>query len=135
MANEILKDGLHKIIFEDSDVQSNLGQTIIITTEDKIEICLMKYLEDLENKRSWLTPFGLLLSIVLTFLTTDFKEWIIPKETWQAIFIVAEIIFLGWLAISIKRAWQTKSIKDVLEEIKKSQIKRDKSGKIDENNT
>lgn len=132
MAGEILRDSLHKIIFEDSDVQSNLGQIIIISTEDKIELCLMKHLKDLENKRNWITPLGLFLTVTLTFLTTDFKDWVVSKETWQAIFIIAGIIFLVWLIVSTVKAWQSKTVKEILEEIKKSSIKRDDEGKIDE---
>ncbi len=133
--SKILKNGLHKLIFAHSEVQSSLGEIIIISTEDKIELCLMKHLEDLETKRSWITPFGLFLAVILTFLTTDFKEWLLPKETWQAVFFVAGVIFLGWLVLAVKKAWRIKTVEDVLKEIKKSAIKPDKEGKIDENST
>jgi hypothetical protein len=132
---EILKDSLQKLMVENSKVKSSLGEIIIISTEDKIELCLMKHLGDLENKRGWITPFGLLLTVFLTFLTTDFKEWYISKETWQAIFLIAEAIFLGWLIIAVIKARRTKSVKDILEEIKKSSIKFDDEGKIDEDIT
>lgn len=132
MAGEILQDGLQKIIFKDSEVKSNLGQIIVISTEDKIELCLIKYLKCLENKKSWITPLGLLLAITLTLLTADFKDHFFPKQTWQAIFIIADIIFFLWLIISSIKAFKTKTVKDVLEEIKKSSIKRNKEGKIDE---
>jgi len=132
---EILKDGLQKMIVENSKVKSSLGEIIIISTEDKIELCLMKHLGDLENKSGWITPFGLLLTVILTFLTTNFKEWYLSKEAWQAVFLIAGAIFLGWLIIAVIKAWRTKSVKDILEEIKKSSIKFDDEGKIDEDIT
>lgn len=133
--SEILKDGLQNLILKNSKVQSSLGEIIIISTEDKIELCLMKHLSDLEQKNQWITPFGLLLTVILTFLTTDFKEWIFPKEMWQAVFFIAAVIFLGWLLIAIRRAWRIKTVKDILAEIKKSSIKLDDEGRIDESST
>ncbi|MFA5360193.1 MAG: hypothetical protein WC349_04535 [Patescibacteria group bacterium] len=85
--SEILKNSLHKLILDNSDVTSNLREIIIISTEDKIELCLIKYLKDLEEKKSWIAPVGLLLTIILTFLTTEFKTWGFSKEIWQAIFL------------------------------------------------
>jgi hypothetical protein len=82
---EILKDSLQKLMVENSKVKSSLGEIIIISTEDKIELCLMKHLGDLENKRGWITPFGLLLTVFLTFLTTDFKDTVLTMlfTLWQ----------------------------------------------------
>lgn len=122
---EILKDGLQKMIFNNSKVRSTLGEIIIITTEDKIQLCLLKHLGDLEEKRGWITPFSLLITIIVTFLTTDFKDWWFKKETWEAVFLLAGVFFLMWLLWATKKAWPIKTVKDVLEEIKESSIKYD----------
>jgi len=119
----ISQDGLDKYILDNSEIKTNLGQTIIITTEDKIRLCLMNYLNALQEKRGWLTPLSLALAIVLTFLTTDFKKWILPKEGWQAFFLIALIIFLSWFIIALIKSFKTKTLDDVVGEIKKTQIK------------
>lgn len=132
---KILQDSLHKVVLENSSVQSNLGEIIIICTEDKIELCLMNYLEDLGKKNSWKTPLGLLMAVILTFLTTNFKEWLLTKETWQAIFVIAGVIFFLWLLITIKNAGKAKTVKEVLEEIKKSSIKFNQDENADDDST
>lgn len=122
--NKIQKNGLKEAVFNDSEVVTNLGENIIFTTEDKIRICLMNHLGNLEEKRGWLTPLGLFLTIILTFLTTDFKEWFLPKATWQAIFIILGFVFFLWLIIAIVKAIKAKTIEDILEVIKKSRISK-----------
>ena len=122
----ITKDGLKKIIFKSSQVESSLWEIIVVTTEDKLELCLMKHVKDLEDKNWWITPLGLFLTVLLTFLTTEFKSfgWI-KQETWQAIFIIAGAIFFVWLIVALKKSWKAKTIKDILDEIKKSSLKID----------
>ena len=116
----ILQETLTKESLEKSQVHLNLGEGFIVTTEDKVKLCLIEHLKNLEKKNSWITPLGLLITVILTFLTTDFKNWIIPKYTWQAIFLISGVIFFGWLIYGIYTFCKAKTIDDVVGEIKKS---------------
>ncbi|GEM_PF-3931108 len=118
----ILKEGLHKLIFENSEVKSSLGEIIIVSTEDKISLSLIRHLRRIGEKRSWITPLSLLLTIVITFLTTEFKTWIFVKETWQAVFLIAGGIFFLWFIWVVPRAFKSVTENDVLDEIKRGSL-------------
>lgn len=116
----ILQETINKEILEKSKVHLNLEEGFIITTEDKIKLCLIRYLKGLEKKNSWITPLGLLITVIVTFLTTDFKDWLFSKYTWQAIFLISGAIFFVWLIFAFFVLCKTKTIEDIVEEIKKS---------------
>jgi hypothetical protein len=123
--SEILDQNLSQLILNNSTVKSALGETVIVSTEDKIRICLMNYLKDLSEKKEWLVPFGLFLSILLTFLTTDFRDTFgISKENWKIIFIIAEISFFVWLCKAGVKAGFAMTVEQVLDKIKKTSMKQ-----------
>jgi len=123
--SEILDENISRLILNSSTVKSALGETVIVSTEDKIRICLMKYLEDLSEKKEWMVPFGLFLSILLTFLTTDFRDTFgVSKENWKIIFVVAEIGFFIWLCKTLIKAGFAMNVEQVLDKIKKTSMKQ-----------
>jgi len=110
-----------------SEVYLNVSQEVIITTEDKVHLCLSKYLKRIEKKRSWITPLGILVAIVLTLVTSTFNDIGLDAPTWRAIFILGGIISLGWLVRSIKEALQSQKIEDIVGELKKGSQTKTKS--------
>jgi hypothetical protein len=85
-----------------SDVHINVSQNLIITTEDKLRLCLSEHLKRMERKNSWITPLGILIAILVTLVTSTFKDVGLSADTWRAIFIIAGVLSLGWLIWSIK---------------------------------
>jgi hypothetical protein len=84
-----------------NQICSNTKSDLIEITEDKLENILIKFLSDYRNSTIWLTPFGIFLSLLLTFLTADFKNFLnISKEIWYAIFYVTLAISLIWTLYS-----------------------------------
>lgn len=81
----------------------NIDQNLITTTEDKLELLLIKYANKLENKKSWLTPLGIFITLFLVPLTTEkFKDaFSIPAAVWQAIFYLGIVISFFWLIGSL----------------------------------
>ncbi len=49
-----------------SKVYRNLSQEVIITTEDKVKLCLIEHLKKMENKKEWLIPLGILIPLIIT---------------------------------------------------------------------
>jgi hypothetical protein len=82
----------------------------------------MRYLKGLEQKQAWVTPLGLCITIVLTLLTTDFKDFGFSKSTWQAVFILGLGLSFLWLITAVWRAVQSCTIDDIVEEIKKGSL-------------
>ena len=106
-------------------VHINVSEEVIIVTEDKLRLCLIKYLQNLGKKRAWISPLGIFLTIIVALGTTTFRDIVIGENmsisanTWQAIFIIASILSFGWLCFSIAQALKTKKIEDVVKELKK----------------
>lgn len=121
---EISKESWQDSILDTSEVRTNLSQTVIITTEDKIKLCLLNHLKGLQEKNSWVTPSGLIITIILAFLTTNFKDWIFSKYVWQAFFNIITIAFFIWLIVAVIKAFRAKSIDDIIEEIKKTDVQK-----------
>jgi Flp pilus assembly protein TadB len=107
-----------KLAVDVKKVNVNVSQEMIIITEDKVKLCLMKYLENMEKRSSWTTPLAIFLTVVVTLLTTSFKVFIVSSEVWQAVFIIIGGLSLFWLIISLYKRPKAKKIEDVIKELK-----------------
>jgi hypothetical protein len=52
-------------------VYDNLDQNLITITEDRLENILLKYLQNIGDKKGWHAPLGIFLSLILTISTTE----------------------------------------------------------------
>lgn len=98
----------------------NLEQVVIVTTEDKLRLCLQNAIDRLDAKRKWWTPAALLVTLVLALTTTEFKDqFAIPAATWQAIFLILAGGSLIWAFVAIWKASRVKvSVESIVSEIK-----------------
>ncbi len=112
-------------------VHTNLSQEVLVTTEDKIRICLIKYLNNLGKKNVWIAPMGIFLTIILTLLTTNFKEFYFSADTWTAVFIISCILSFIWLISSLRYIFISVEVDKVIDELKKgSPIKKDRDDSV-----
>ena len=81
--------------------RENIKTDLIKITRDKLENILLKHLNILKFKVSWATPFSLFISTLTTLLTTDFKDFLLKKEIWNAIFILLMILSGVWFIVNI----------------------------------
>lgn len=81
--------------------RENIKTDLIKITRDKLENILLKHLNVLKFKVSWATPFSLFISTLTTLLTTDFKDFLLKKEIWNAIFILLMIFSGVWFIVNI----------------------------------
>lgn len=104
---------------------SNVKSDLIEITEDKLENILLKYLQNLELRKRWLLPFGLLMSLALTLTTAKFQDALgVPAAVWNAIFITLAALSLTWLMVEIVNLsanWKTSSLSYLLKRIKNAQ--------------
>lgn len=120
--NDNISNGLIKNI----KVHTNLAQDVVVTTEDKIRICLINYLSKMEKKSTWVAPASILLTIVITLLTSQFNNFYLNADTWTAIFTISAILSGLWLLRSLKNAFTSVKIDNVIDELKKgSPVKKD----------
>ncbi len=68
----------------------NIAQETIWITEDRAYRCLSDWKTQIQMKDSWVAPVCLLASLLFSFVTSTFRDAFgIPKETWQAVAIIA----------------------------------------------
>ena len=104
----------------------NLGQGTIVTTEDRVQLCLQNAIDRLDAKRKWWTPSALLVTLVLALTTAEFKEqFAISAATWQAFFLFLALSSLIWTVMAI---WKAKGVKVSVESIV-SEIKQPTANK------
>jgi hypothetical protein len=80
---------------------------------DKSRLCLLKHRDAISKKNEWVTPFGLLLSFGTTLVAADFKDFVLTKSVWQALFVMASILCAGWFCRAAALAWKHRNAGDV----------------------
>ena len=127
MNEEIVEGALQQRLSQINKIHWNLEQVVIITTEDKLRLCLQNAMDRLGTKREWWTPSALLATLILTLTTAEFKDLFIPSETWLAIFLTATVVSLIWTGRAIWKAIQVKvSVESIVSEIKQQPISTEK---------
>jgi len=100
----VFLEHMAKNLVQNSDVAINLGATLVITTEDKIKLAVHTHLQRMAERSAWMAPLGILLTIAVTFPTTDFKAfWILSADSWRAMFVMGALLALFFL---IKLGWR-----------------------------
>jgi len=85
-------------------VHSTLEQEVLVTTSDKLRLCLIRHQKTLSGRFGWVAPLGMLLTLVITLLTTDFSNSLgLSQHTWKAIFILSSILVGLWLVCSVAK--------------------------------
>ena len=81
------------------------------------------------SQRDWWTPLGFFSTLLITLLTTDFKNFIFSANVWYALFIIAIVISLLWLVkclLKLKKHWGKDDVKGIISKIKvESNINKD----------
>lgn len=102
----------------DIEVFPNLSQQVIMTTEDRLKICLLKNLAKAEKKHDWIAPFGILIAVITAFVTASFKDYLLSAKTWEALFIIVGVGSGIWLLMTIKHAFTQIDIEEIIKEVK-----------------
>ncbi|MNL37416.1 hypothetical protein D3C87_1595590 [compost metagenome] len=89
----------------------NTAQRLIYITEDRLQLRLQDYQNDLEKRRDWLTPMGIFLTIISTLSTATFNDvWSIKASTIEMVFMASAIVTGLWTARSLVERFKTKGI-------------------------
>lgn len=101
------------------DVHVNVDQEVIQITEDKLRLILKDYLTCISQSGGWLTPFGILLSIIMTFCTAKFDSFMgLGSEFWKSFFSILGLASLTWLIYCLKNRNNALSIDQFVDKIK-----------------
>jgi uncharacterized membrane protein len=104
---------------------SNVKSDLIEITHDKLENILLKHLKNLDIRNSWITPASIFLTVLIARLTSTFNDSLgIPKDVWNAFFLILMIvsgIWLIWRIIEIISCWKKSSVEYLINSIKASE--------------
>jgi|ERR1700691_4939892 len=103
-----------------TSIDANLKQEIFITTVDKARNCLKEALANVAERNAWAAPAGILATIVVVFPTANFQDFVISKDTWRAMFLIAALLSAVWLARCLWARWKAGplSVDDVIQELR-----------------
>lgn len=106
---------------QNSKFHINLSQDVIVITEDKLRLCLLSHATNLTAKERWLAPVSLFVTFLIVLATAEFKAFILPSSTWQAIFIICAVGSAIWAVVAVVRTFRVDTKLDtVVSEVKQS---------------
>lgn len=100
----------------------NVKTNLIEITEVILENILLKHLNKLEMRKSWITPLSVFITVLLARFTTTFKtSFGIDASVWEAIFFVITLSSFIWLIVVIIKiisCWEESSLENLMKIIK-----------------
>lgn len=80
-------------------------QEMIITTVDRLRLCLRDSRRITASLTAWIAPFSCLLTLIATLVSADFKEALtLQKEQWHVLFILATGAMGCWFVFTVVSA-------------------------------
>ena len=97
----------------------NTDQEVVVITIDKLRLVIHEHRSCLQDSKEWQAPAGILLSLITTFFTADFKLFLnVSADTWRAVYMIATGLIILWLLRSLGSLRNRKSIEDLFHHIK-----------------
>ena len=87
--------------------RENIQTDLITITKDKLENILLKEFNSMKKVPDWKTPASIFITTLITVLTATFKDFLFPKEIWNAIFLLLMLISGIWFLINLVRLLKT----------------------------
>ena len=87
---------------------------MIITTEDKLRLCIIGHIAALTEKGSWIAPVSLFLTFVTVITTAEFRPFVLPAATWHAVFVLGTVLTGLWTIYATWRAYGVRADIDML---------------------
>lgn len=84
--------------------RENIQTDLITITKDKLEIILLKEFNSMKKVPDWKTPASIFITTLITVLTATFKDFLLPKEIWNAIFVLIMFISCVLFLVNFIRA-------------------------------
>ena len=102
MAETPPKMDLAKELAKGVVVHRNLQQEIIVTTTDRMRLCLMRHQAILSGRTAWIAPLGILSALVGVLVAADFRDRLfLDKDQWKLIFTIGIGASAVWLLFSL----------------------------------
>jgi hypothetical protein len=111
---DLLHEGLKR-----SAVHVNLGQEMIILTEDRLRLDLNELCDSTTYRRGWHAPAGMLITQVAAFVTSSFHDTVgVSGQQWEALFCALIVVTAFWLLAAFIRGHRASSADSLIEKLK-----------------
>jgi len=98
-------------------VYNNTKNEILAVNKDRLKLILIDYEKANENRVKAWSSLAVFLSIIITIVTADFKDFLMSKFFWQAIFYLFAVgSFLFFIYSLYKSHKNKKDIEQVIKE-------------------
>jgi len=100
------REAMAEALLKGAKVYQNLDQDIVIITTTRLKLFLLQHKSLLASNTSWIAPAGILLSLLVALISTDFKRAFgLSPDTWKALFLFFSAFALIWLIINLVRVF------------------------------
>lgn len=90
-----------------TNISTNTHQDVIHITEDKLRLIVGDYEKSWRSRRDWVGPFGILVSVIISIITSDFKGVFgFTGDSIRSLFIMSAIGSGVWLLISLIKSYR-----------------------------
>lgn len=100
----------------------NTQSNIIRITDDKLKVILLENKESLIKNNDFLAPMTLLISLILTFCTTNFQDFFLPASVWTGFYLVLTVVAVIWLVIELRKRKKSITIDELINKIRNQKI-------------
>jgi len=149
-ANTVAGLDLNRELLSTSVTYQNISQEFIVTTSDKVKLCLGEHREALRSRTEWVAPAGILASIGTTLVVADFNVFLgFGSDFWRALYMIASGLSIVWLLHSLyhaAKAWRRGGVDHIVASLKADTVTsvasaqcteraRGKAGVLEQHNT
>jgi len=122
-AIDLLQEGLRQ-----SAVHVNIGQHMIITTEDRLRLDLNELSDSTKRRQQWHAPSGMLITELAALVAANFHDAIgISGQQWENFFLILIFGTMFWLLVALISGRRASSPDSLIEKLKAGQPPFDRS--------
>jgi hypothetical protein len=104
---------------------------IVQITYDSLYLLLYLFTEKASKSGEWVAPLGIFVSLLLTFLVSDFKNRFgLEAGNWRLLVILAMVICVLWLTRGLVRQHGVPKLVVLMQDIVDKSIKRDENREL-----
>lgn len=95
---------VNSALTDDLTIHQNVQQELVVTTVDKLRICLMEHRDYLAASKEWVPMLGLTLSLFATLVAAQFQDKWLDAPVWEAVYLLSGCAAAAYTFILIVRA-------------------------------
>lgn len=99
------------ILIKTTTLHARIGQQLLLTTADKLELFLRDYSNDLKARLDWKAPAGIFVTLIATLATAEFKLTLwLSSEVWWTAFLAGTLSSGVWLLRAGLQAFRSRGV-------------------------